>query len=110
MSTSPDLHPSNAPTAVNSSRSSLTNAEYLATESASHLQIPHEKLLKLEKAHTEGLDFVSEITTRVEEEITRYGGDDIHEPPARTPKNKFPELPPPINDPHMVHWTGPNDP
>lgn len=109
MST-PDLHLSNVPTAVNTSKASLTYDEHSTTGSVFHLQIPHEKFLKLERAHTKGSDLASEITTRVEEEITRYGGDDIHEPPARTPKNKFPELPPPINDPHMVGWDGPNDP
>jgi len=107
MSTTPDLHPSSAPTVVYSSRSSFTYAEHSATE-PSQLQIPHEKPLILERKNAEEAE-ISEISTCGEEATARYGGDGIHEPPARTLQSECPG-PPPTKDPHMVDWDGTDDP
>ena len=55
---------------------------------------------------------IAKITSRGEEYFERYGGDDIHEPPA---KEFLAGRPSPVQsettlDSNMVTWDGPNDP
>ena len=55
---------------------------------------------------------IAKITSRGEESIERYGGDDIHEPQA---KEFIHGGPIPVEsvttlDPNMITWDGPNDP
>ncbi|KAF5313645.1 hypothetical protein D9611_010182 [Ephemerocybe angulata] len=50
--------------------------------------------------------------TRDEKLISRYGGDDVHEPESKAPvPEPAPPTPPaPPRDPNMVVWDGPDDP
>lgn len=107
MSTTPD---SNAPIAVRSSRS-YADPSGTKCESASHSQLP--LVGQLLNSKENGEDLNAERIAYGEEEIVRYGGDDIHEPPSRTPQNKLECRGPsshPTNDPHVVDWNGPDDP
>ncbi|KAJ7757194.1 MFS polyamine transporter [Mycena maculata] len=45
-----------------------------------------------------------------EEDIHRYGGDDPHEPPPKSPgRVRVPSPPPPPLDPEEIAWDGPDD-
>ncbi|KAJ3535277.1 hypothetical protein NMY22_g6556 [Coprinellus aureogranulatus] len=72
-----------------------------------------------EKAHTNHLvpdslipDVqLQETISREEEAMSRYGGDDIEDPPPKSPVTQGPALvAQPPKDPNMVDWDGPNDP
>lgn len=53
---------------------------------------------------------LKELTSRGEEEIERYGGDDPRDPPLKSPGvvSAVPALP--TDDPNRVAWDGPDDP
>ena len=55
---------------------------------------------------------IAKITSRGEEYIERYGGDDIHEPPAKEFLARGPSIVQSETtvDANMVTWDGPNDP
>lgn len=55
---------------------------------------------------------IAEITSRIEEKIEHYGGDDIHEPPAKELiiRRSSPLPVEPTLDANMVTWDGPDDP
>jgi len=93
--------PQEPPTPVDSTRTSFTYLESSPTASengAQGLVSPHSLR-------------IAEITSRREEEIERYGGDDIHEPPLKPSVIQgaiFPSEP--TIDVNGVTWDGPNDP
>lgn len=95
-----DANSSNPPTVVNSTRSSFTYLE----PSVSPIN---------EKAEPENYAPTSpspleELTSRGEEEIERYGGDEPRDPPTKVESVAVPALP--AADPNMVQWDGPDDP
>ncbi len=52
-----------------------------------------------------------ELTSRGEEEIERYGGDDPRDPPLKSPGVVSVAVPAlPTEDPNRVTWDGPDDP
>ena len=54
---------------------------------------------------------LKELTSRGEEEIERYGGDDPRDPPLKSPGAVSVAVPAlPTEDPNRVTWDGPDDP
>ena len=47
--------------------------------------------------------------SRDELRFEKYGGDDIEDPPLKTPLGESPPPPEPTEDPNLVTWDGPND-
>ncbi|KAF5309967.1 hypothetical protein D9619_010265 [Psilocybe cf. subviscida] len=94
-----------APTAVNSARTSLT---YLESPLPADLEKENDKA----STSTEAADRLVRLTSQGKEEIERYGGDDPHEPEPKSEVNNQPALPlpQPKTDPNMITWDGPNDP
>jgi len=98
------LDPESAPdtiSAIYSSRSSMTYAEYPAGRSKEALEEPN-KNFRAEQTP-------SAIASHAGEDFERYGGNDVHDPPPRTPKNEALGPPPDMKDPNMVDWDGPGD-
>lgn len=95
-----------APTAVNSARTSLT---YLESPLPADLE---KKENDKASTSTEAADRLVRLTSQGEEEIERYGGDDPHEPEPKSEVNNQPALPlpQPKTDLNMITWDGPNDP
>jgi len=95
----PYPHPDSDPsTAVHSARSSFTHIE------PHHIPDNSENLEKLKQSRLR----IEKITSRGEQSIEAYGGDDIHDPP---PKSK--ETSTPVEeevDPNLVSWDSDNDP
>ncbi|KAF8900698.1 MFS polyamine transporter [Gymnopilus junonius] len=84
-----------------STRSSLTFLEAATIPPPTH---------ELEKRPSGGAE-IEAITSRGEESLERYGGDDIHEPPSKEEEALGGGLPPaPTLDANMVTWDGPDDP
>lgn len=93
----PDSEPS---TSVNSTRSSFTYLDPQPTV--------FEKGQDLVTSHS---NRIAQIASQGEEEIERYGGDDIHEPPLKPSMIQGATLPSEQTiDVNMVTWDGPNDP
>ena len=87
---------------VHSSRSSITYSEYPAgVRSKEALEEPNKNL----RAEQTSLA----IASRAEEDFERYGGNDIHDPPPRTPKSEVLVPPSDMKDPNLVDWDGPGD-
>jgi DHA1 family multidrug resistance protein-like MFS transporter len=86
---------------IHSSRSSITYAEYPAGRSKQALEEPNKNLLTEQTP--------SAIASRAEEDFERYGGNDIHDPPPRTPKSEVLVPTPDMKDPNLVDWDGPGD-
>ncbi|KAF8960814.1 MFS polyamine transporter [Flammula alnicola] len=94
-------HPVDSPTAGPSTRSSFT-----------YLEPIHGENEKPQPRPTLSSNIIERITSRGEEEIERYGGDDIHEPPPKPPVIRGPSTFTPAEtlDANMVTWDGPTDP
>ncbi|PPR04190.1 hypothetical protein CVT24_010738 [Panaeolus cyanescens] len=95
-------------TVPNSRNSSVT---YLDIPSDAGPSNPSEKQPKTSPT-SPSLSPLEDIVSREEQAIEKYGADDVHEPPPKTPvqqhSNVFP--PAPTIDANMVTWDGPNDP
>jgi hypothetical protein len=98
---SQSFSPPESSTPVNSTRSSFT---YLDPQ----LTVSEKGQERLVSSHS---NRIAQIASRGEEEIERYGGDVIHEPPLKPSLMQGAILPSEKTiDVNMVTWDGPNDP
>ena len=92
---------SSPPTMANSTRSSFTYLERAVS--------PQSEKTKASTPAPENT--LKELTSRGEEEIERYGGDDPRDPPLKSPGAVSVAVPAlPTEDPNRVTWDGPDDP
>ena len=93
---------SSPPTMANSTRSSFTYLERAVS--------PQSEKTKASSTPAPE-NTLKELTSRGEEEIERYGGDDPRDPPLKSPGAVSVAVPAlPTEDPNRVTWDGPDDP
>ncbi|KAF9481756.1 MFS polyamine transporter [Pholiota conissans] len=108
-------HPDNTdqsgpPTVINSTRTSFTYLEQNAPQHE-HEQAPDNEKARREASKEQERIDLQEITSRGEEEIERYGGDEPQDPEPKPAIFRVATVPAlPKVDPNMVTWDGPGDP
>ncbi|KAF9524912.1 MFS polyamine transporter [Crepidotus variabilis] len=99
-------------TVVDSSRSSFTYCEPSGSKSEADIGVTCISSLAQESEEVAQPPVISDIARRGEEELERYGGNDVHDPPPHDHLERLGStIPgPPEKDANMVGWDGPNDP